>query len=208
MATIRPRDFLLIAGPATQPGPFLQHLDRHPQVVAPSPMSIGMALHQAARSAMRGTPREDFPATVAVGRQTGATALASLFRDARNSRTGAQVAILHDPSGPLFPFLDPPDVSLLVLTRSPESMAAAIGAVGVDRVISAAREALASAAARVSAFGIPPERIFAVDQDRFDLDPSACLGEVCLHLDVAADRMAVASMLDPARIDARTKGGA
>lgn len=171
-------------------------------------MSIGMALHQAARSAMRGSAREDFPATVAVGRQTGTAALAKLFRDARGNWDGAQVVVLHDPSGPLFPFLQPPEVSLLVLTRSPESMAAAMGASGVERVISAAREGLAAAAARVSAFGIPPERIVAVDQDRFDRDPAACLSEVCVHLDVAAGGETVASMLGIARIDARTGGGA
>jgi|GEM_PF-884836 len=204
----RPRDFLLIAGPATQPGALLRCLDLHPQIVAPPPMSIGMALHRAARTAMRGSSREDFPATVAVGRQTGTTVLAGLFQDARKSCAGVHVAILHDPSGPLFPFLEPPEISLVILSRSPESMAAAIGASGVELVVSAAREALAVARSRVSAFGIPLERTVAVDQDHFDFDPAACLGDVCRALDVAADGVTVASMLEFARIDARTKGGA
>ncbi len=204
----RPRDFLLIAGPATQPRPVLRSLDLHPEIVAPPPLSIGMALHQAARVAMRGAPREDFPATVAVGRQTGAAALAGLFREARRSSAGAGVAILHDPSGPLFPFLEPPEISILVLTRSPESMAEAIGASGVERVVSAAREALAVALSRVEAFGVPPQRVVAVDQDRFDRDPAGCLGDLCRGLDVAADAGTVAAMLDLARIDVRTKGGA
>ena len=186
----------------------LRCLNLHPEIVSPPPLSIGMALHHAARSAMRQGSRNDIPTTVAVGRRTGAMALAALFQDARRGRPGSRVAILHDPTGPLFPFLDPPEISLLVLTRSAAAMAAAIGAAGVERVVTAASDALTAAQSRVSSFGLPPERTITIDQDSFDGDPAPCLAELCDRLYVAGDAGTIASMLDLARIDACTKGGA
>lgn len=208
MGTAGSRNFLLVGGPASRPTVLLRRLSLHPEIAAPPPMSIGMALHQAARAAMRGGRTSDFPTTVSIGRHNGGLALAQLFRSARQGSASAEVVILHDPAGPLFPFLDPPAVSLLVLVRNAEAAAAAIGAVGVERVVAAARDALTAFRARVAAFGIPPERMVTVEEDRLDADPAAGLAEVCRMLGVAADAATIAAMLDAARVDARSGGGA
>jgi len=208
LCTASPRDFLLVAGPASRPAALLRNLSHHPEIVAPPPMSIGMALHQAARVAMRSEPAGDFPATVAVGRQNGGIALAQLFQSVRADAGDAAVVILHDPSGPLFPFLEPPAVSLLVLVRNAEAAAAAIGAVGIERVVAAARDALTAFQARVASFGIPVERLVSIEEDRLDADPEAGLAEVCRILGVAADPATIAAMLDPERVDVRARGDA
>lgn len=205
-------NFLMLAGPATQPAPFLRVLHQHPGIVAVSKAGVANHLFAAARVSIRayrsagGEP--SVQDVVSHGRTEGRLALGRLFRSVRGSAAGADVVILHDPSGPLFPFLEPPDVSLLVLVRNAEAAAAAIGAVGVERVVAAARDALVTFKCRVASFGVPLERIVTVEEDRLEADPEASLAEVCRMLGVAADPATVAAMLAPDRVDARSEGGA
>ncbi|EDP65042.1 hypothetical protein BAL199_21839 [alpha proteobacterium BAL199] len=141
-----------------------------------------------------------------MGRAEGAAELGRLFASVR-AASGARVVILHDPSGPLFPFQDPPPVSLLVLVRNAEAAAAAIGAIGIERVIAAARDALTAFQARVGGFGVPLERIITVEEDRLEADPAAGLAEICQTLGVASDAASVSAMREPPRVDVRFERG-
>lgn len=205
-------DFLLLAGPATRPARFLSILGRHPEIAAVSRTGIGGLLYGAARASIRAYRRSDVEPSgqdvVKHGRLEGQRALAELFAATRAAAGSVDVAVLHDPAGPVFPFLDLPGVSLLVLVRNAEAAAAAIGAVGVERVVAAARDALTAFRARVTSFGIPPERLVTVEEDRLEADPAAGLVEVCRMLGVAADAATIAALLDPGRVDARSGGGA
>lgn len=186
-------------------------LGRHPDVSAISTQNLSQQLFFAARDRIRErrTHQSDAGSSdlVAVGRAEGDAALLDAYAKVR-AASGARAVVLHDPSGPMFPFLEPPAVSLLVLVRNAEAAAAAIGAIGVERVVAAARDALVAFNARVAGFGIPADRIITVEEDRLEADPDAGLGELCRILGVDADPAIRAAMLAPAAVDVRFEGGA
>ena len=204
------RNCLLLAGPATQPERLLVCLARHPEIAAVSDKHLSQRLYGAARTSVRqcrSAAADDRPTDlISHGRAEGGAELMRLFEQVR-SAAGAPVVVLHDPDGPMFPFLEPPPVSLLVLVRSAESAAAVIGACGIERVVSAAREALAAFKARVGGFGVPAERLLTIEEDRLDADPQAGMAEVCRMLGVASDPATVAGMLWPLPDDVRLMGG-
>ncbi len=194
------RNCLLLAGPATQPERLLVCLARHSEVTAVSDEHLSQRLYGAARTSVRqcrSATVDDRPVDlISHGRAEGGAELMRLFEQAR-SAAGAPVVILHDPDGPMFPFLEPPPVSLLVLVRSAESAAAVIGACGIERVVSAARDALAAFKTRVGGFGVPADRLLTIEEDRLDADPATGMAEVCRMLGVASDPATVAAMLSP-----------
>ena len=204
-------DHLLLAGLATQPDRLLARLRRHPEIATVAEADVGQRLYQAARTVIR--HRRSAAGTsepgdlVSRGRAEGGRALTRLFSDVR-AASGARAVILHDPSGPLFPFLEPPAVSLVVLSRSAESAAAAIGAAGVARVVDAARDAMAAFEGRVASFGVPAARTVTIDEDQLEDDPAAALAGFCRAIGVAADPETVSALLAPAPVDVRSKGGA
>lgn len=204
------RNCLLLAGPATQPERLLVCLARHPEVTTVSDKHLSQRLYGAARASVRecrsaatDDRRVDL---VSHGRAEGGAELMRLFGQVR-AAAGAPVVILHDPDGPMFPFLEPPPVSLLVLVRSAESAAAVIGACGIERVVSAAREALTAFRTRVGGFGVPADRLLTVEEDRLDADPATGMAEVCRMLGVASDPATVAAMLSPLPDGVRLMGG-
>lgn len=204
-------DFLLLAGPATQPQRLMRYLGRHPEVAAIRADGLSQRLYEAARADVRRYRSTAADAglldTVSHGRAGGGAAFMRLYAEAR-AAFGARAVVVHEPAGPAFPFQEPPPVSLLVLVRTAESAAAVIGARGVERVVAAARDGLAAFKARVDEFAMPPERVLTVEEDRLDGDPAGSLGEICRMLGVAADDRIVAGLMDHVRIDARTTGGA
>jgi len=192
------RNVLLVAGPVTDAQRLMAELGRHPDVAALPPVTLSNALHAVARRAVDaasdGQRRGDSLLTLA--REEGGVALAAYFASLRES-TGRPAVVLHDPSGPLFPFLNPPGVDLLVLTRDAESAAVVIGAGGVPRVIEAARMALDGFQRRVDGFGMDRERIHTVNEERLRRDPQAAWREICRMLDIDAGEQAVAAMARP-----------
>lgn len=205
----RPNNVLLMAGPATRPDHLLTLLGRHPDIAAAANVDVGQRLFRAARSTIRksrsGVDGFETRDLVGLGRAEGAAELSRLYEGVR-AESGAEVVVLHDPSGPLFPFPGPPDVSLLVLVRNAEAAAAAIGAIGIERVIAAARDALSAFQARVAGFGVSVDRLVTVEEDRLIADPEIGLAEICRTLGVAFDAATVSAMLAPARLDARFEG--
>jgi hypothetical protein len=203
-------DILLLAGPATRPDELLVCLGRHPEIAAVPAVDIGQRLFRAARARIRSSranPEGAKPLDlVSLGRTEGAAELSRLFAGVR-AESGARIVIFHDPSGPLFPFQDPPPISLLVLVRNAEAAAAAIGAIGIERVIAAARDALAAFQARVGGFGVPIDRIITIQEDRLEADPAAGLAEICQTLGVASDAATVSAMREPPRVDVRRERG-
>lgn len=204
-------DYLLLAGPATRPERLLTCLGHHPDIVALSDGRLTQRLYAAARDGVRRHRSSAVDAeamdVVSHGRAEGGAALRRLYAEAR-AATGSPIVILHDPAGPMFPFLQPPELSLLVLVRGAESAAAVIGAVGIERVVAAAQDALAAFQAKVAGFGIPHDRIVTIEEDRLDADPEAGLAEVCRTLGASSDAAAVAAMFAPAWLDVRSEGGA
>jgi len=204
------RNCLLLAGPATQPERLLVCLARHPEVAAVSDKHLSQRLYGAARTSVRqcrSSAADDRPADlISHGRAEGGAELMRLYEQVRTAAR-APVVVLHDPDGPMFPFLEPPPVSLLVLVRSAESAAAVIGACGIERVVSAARDALAAFKTRVGGFGVPADRLLTIEEDRLDADPEAGMAEVCRMLGVASDPATVAAMLSPLPDDVRLMGG-
>lgn len=204
-------DYLLLAGPATQPERLLAYLASHPDIAAVSDSQLGQRLYTAARSRVRRYRSSESGGelldAVSHGRSAGGAAFMRFYEEAR-AASGASVVVLHDPSGPLFPFPEPPPIALLVLVRTAESAAAVVGAHGIERVVAAARDALSAFTSRVSGFGVPVERILTVEEDRLESDPERGLGEVCRMLGVADDRRTVTAMLAPSPVDARSETGA
>jgi len=189
------KNYLLLAGPTTEPLAFLERLDRHPEISAPPPVSLGEALHGAARRAVQaaradGSERDD---VVRIGRLTGAQALESAFARVRAARR-SEAVVLHDPNGPRFPLTRAVDVSLLVLVRDAEAAAAALGAIQVERVVQAAREAVQTFRDRVSAFRFPRDRVLTVEEDRLVRHPDSVDREICRMLGVAGTSDAVSAM--------------
>lgn len=192
------RNILLIAGPVTDPHRFMSELGCHCDIAALPPVTLGNTLHAVARravSAASGGSRSG-DALLTLAREEGGAALASYFTTLRAS-TGKSAIILHDPSGPMFPFLNPPGIELLILTRNAESAAVSIGAGGIDRVIDAARKALESFERRVAGFGIGPDRIHTVDEEDLRRDPQALWPEICRTLGVDDSAEAVEAMIRP-----------
>lgn len=204
-------DYLLLAGPATQPQRLMTCLGRHRKVSAIYDVQLGQRLYGAARARVRHHRSKPGGArlldSVSHGRAEGGAAFMRMYEEARVA-FDTPVVILHDPAGPVFPFLQPPAVTLLVLVRTAESAAAVIGAYGVERVVAAARDALVAFKSRVAAFGIPVDRIVTVEEDRLDADPRIGLSDLCRVLGVASDPATVAGMIAPASVDARSKTGA
>lgn len=193
------RNILLIAGPVTDPHRFMSELGHHPEIAALPPVTLGNALHAVARRAVDAASggERSGDALLTLAREQGGAALADYFTKLRSS-TGRPAIILHDPSGPMFPFLNPPDIHLLVLTRDPESAAVAVGAGTISRVIDAARKALEAFERRITGFGISQDRIHTVDEERLRREPEAMWPEICRMLGVDDGEQAVAAVARPA----------
>lgn len=192
------RNILLIAGPVTEPNRFLSELGCHPDIAALPPVTLGNTLHAVARravSAASGGNRSG-DALLTLAREEGGAALASYFATLRAS-TGKSAIILHDPSGPMFPFLNPPGIDLLVLTRNAESAAVAVGAGAIARVVDAARKALESFDRRVAGFGVGPDRLHTVDEEALRRNPTALWPEICRKVGVDDSAEAVDAMVRP-----------
>jgi hypothetical protein len=190
------RNVLLVAGPVTDPHRFMAELGTHPDIAAVPPVTLGNALHAVARRAVDAATdgRRSGEALLTHAREEGGAALASYFARLR-SATGRSVIVLHDPSGPMFPFLNPPGVDLLVLTRDAAAAAQAVGGGGISRVVEAARRALDAFERRVAGFGLSDDRIMTVDEDRLRREPETGWPEICRMLGVDAGADAVASMV-------------
>ena len=86
----------------------------------------------------------------------------------------------------MFPFSEPPDITLLLLVRDAQSAAAALGAVGVSKVEDVLREAINRFRDRVNAFdpagtmGYDRDGWFIADPSGFDADLCRMLGSVRL----------------------------
>ena len=193
------RNMLLIAGPVTDPHRFMSELGGHPDIAALPPVTLGNSLHAVARKAVSAASSGacSGDALLTLAREEGGSALASYFARVR-AATGKQAIVLHDPSGPLFPFLDPPGVDLLVLTRQAESAAVAIGAGAIDRVVEAARRALDSFDRRIAGFGVGADRIHTVDEEDLRQDPQGLWPEICRRIGVDDSVEAVQGMIRPA----------
>lgn len=202
------RNFLLLAGPVTDPRRFMAELDRHPDVAALPPVSLGNALHAVARRTVDaadvggergghggGAAEPDSAAAglVARAREQGGAALAAYFASLRAS-IAASAVVLHDPGGPMFPLLNPPGLHLLVLSRDADSVAATVGAGGISRVVDAATEALSAFERRVASFGLGGERIHRIDEAWLRRDPAAAWPAILTRLDVDADEPAVSAV--------------
>lgn len=192
------RNMLLVAGPVTDPKRFMLELGRHPDVAALPPVTLSNALHAVARRAVYAAANSDRSGTalMTLAREEGGAALASYFTSLREA-TGKPVVVLHDPSGPLFPFMNPPGIDLLVLTRDPESAAVTAGAGGIPRVIEAARTALEGFERRLEAFGMSPDRVHRIDEERLRRDPRPVWSQLCATLGVDAGEQAVAALARP-----------
>lgn len=192
------RNILLIAGPVTDPRRFMAELGCHPDIAALPPVTLGNTLHAVARRAVSAASTGDRSgdALLTLAREEGGAALASYFTTLRAS-TGKSAIVLHDPSGPMFPFLNPPDIDLLVLTRDAESAARTVGAGAITRVVEAARKALESFERRVTGFGVGAERIHTVDEDELRRDPRALWPEICRRIGVDDGVAAVDAMARP-----------
>ena len=192
------RNILLIAGPVTDPNRFMSELGRHPDIAALPPVTLGNTLHAVARRAVSAASggRWSGDALLTLAREEGGQALASYFATLRAS-TGKPAIILHDPSGPMFPFLNPPGIELLVLTRNAESAAVSVGAGGIARVIDAAGKALESFDRRVAGFGVDPECIHTVDEEDLRRHPQSVWSEICRRLDVDDSVATVDAMTRP-----------
>ncbi len=193
------RNILLIAGPVTDPNRFMAELGCHPDIAALPPVTLGNTLHAVARravSAAAGGARSG-DALLTLAREEGSAALTSYFTTLRSS-TGKSAIVLHDPSGPMFPFLNPPDIDLLVLTRTAESAAQAVGAGTIARVVEAAHKALESFDRRVAGFGVGAERVHTVDEDALRRDPHALWPQICRSIGVDAGPDAIEAMARPA----------
>ncbi|MDF1790873.1 MAG: hypothetical protein P1U88_03140 [Thalassobaculaceae bacterium] len=202
------RNFLLIAGPVTDPNRFMTELGRHPDIAALPPVTLGNALHAVARRAVdaaSGGPRTG-DALLALAREQGGAALASYFSSLRTS-TGRPAVVLYDPSGPMFPLLNPPGIDLLLLTRDPEAVARAVGAGAMPQVIDAARKALDAFERRVAGFGVDPERIHTVDEGGLREAPAAVWPEICRMLDVDDEEQTIAGMIRPMAAPWSLRGG-
>ena len=202
------RNVLLIAGPVTDPHRFLSELGCHPDVAALPPVTLSNALHAVARRSMHTVSQTYGTADCQVtrAREEGGAALSSYFTALRRS-TGRRAIVLHDPSGPMFPFLNPPDLDLLILTRNPESAAVEVGAGAISRVVDAASKALEAFEARVSGFGIGAERIHAVDEEDLRRDPRAWWPRICRMIGVDDDSQAIDAMVRPSVAAWSLRGG-
>lgn len=189
------RNFLLLPGPVTDPHRFLAELGSHPEVAALPPVALGNALHAVARRAVDAADDggRDGGTLLTRAREEGGAALADHFAKLRVT-TGRPVVVLYDPSGPLFPFLNPPDLDLLVLRRDPESAALAVGGGGISRVVDAAREALDAFDRRVAGFGLREDRVVTIDEARLRDLPETVWEEICRTMGIDAAPSAVASM--------------
>lgn len=192
------RNILLIAGPVTDPHRFMSELGCHPDIAALPPVTLGNTLHAVARRAVSAASGGDRSgdALLTLAREEGGAALASYFTTLRAS-TGKPAIVLHDPSGPMFPFLNPPDIDLLVLTRTAESAAVAVGAGAIARVIDAAHKALESFERRVAGFGVSADRIHMVDEEALRRDPRGLWPEICRQIGVDDGIDAVDAMVRP-----------
>lgn len=189
------RNILLIPGPVTDPHRFLAELGGHPEIAALPPVTLGNALHAVARktvdAATDGGRTGD--ALLTRAREEGGAALAGYFARLR-AATGRPVIVLYDPSGPMFPFLNPPDLDLLVLRRDAESAALTVGGGGMARVVEAARDALDAFERRVAGFGLPEDRTMTVDEERLRRVPETVWREICRTIGIDAGASVVASL--------------
>lgn len=180
------RNVLFMAGPMTEPLGLLAALDRHADIYARNPVSL--------KKMMLGAKSGPDPALRRVGKKpTGSPSSAlhrpdphylhAWFADIRKRHRESAI-ILCDINGPLMPFLAPPDIDIMILTRSPQEAADAVGAPAMERATEAARRATAVFRSRVSALGVPPEGIFEIDQDEYEADHKTELTRVCRWLNV------------------------
>lgn len=193
----------------TDPRGLVARLDRHPMISAPPGVALGNVLHGAARHALAedGRGRHAGEDLLTLAQSQGGAALASCFSAIRRT-TGAPVVVLFDAEGPLFPFLDPPDVEVLALTRTPEAVAVALGAGGIQRVIDAARQAVEAFDRRIDGMGVPASRIQTVDEDHLKDRPHVAWPALCRRLGVADDASALGDMIAPVADPWSTRGTA
>lgn len=131
--------------------------------------------------------------TTDIARRTCCTAIDHVFAQLRQSASGRTV-VVWDPEGLTYPFIDPPDIHLLLLVRDPVSAARQLaGGAYLEEISAEIRKHMLEAAARPRTWGLAEERVLSIDQD--DLDGTDALQRLLEFLDVDNDEHTVERLL-------------
>jgi len=202
------RNAVIVATAGTEPTALLALLGQHPEIVAPPALGLSTLLHGTSRDivrALRSGPAgaqptsADYRNSIELARRTCGSAIDLVFSQLRESAPVSTV-VVWDPHGLAYPFIDPPDIHVVLLTREPASAARRLaGGVHLEEITASVEQQVACAIARPRAWGLSEERILRIDEDNL-VKQDARGGTGALHqllrfLNVASDAAAVRDLL-------------
>jgi hypothetical protein len=202
------RNAVIVATAGTDPTALLALLGQHPEIVAPPALGLSTLLHGTSRDIVR-TLRvgrcgaqpapADYRNSIEFARRTCGSAIDLVFSRLRES-TPASTVVVWDPDGLAYPFIEPPDIHVVLLTREPESAARCLaGGVRLAEITASIEEQVACAVARPRAWGLPEEHVLRVDEDNLVKQGAqggtAGLQRLLRFLNVTSDAAAVRYLL-------------
>lgn len=199
------RNAVIVATAGTDPIALVALLGRHPEIFAPAALRLSALLHGTSRGIVRALkpgpkaePPVPFPVahldTIDLARKTCCSTVDLVFAQLRGTAPASTV-IVWDPDGLSYPFIDPPDIHIVLLTRDPASAARRLtGGIRFDELSSVVGNQIAEAIARPRIWGLADERVRQIDED--SLNDTATLRQLLEFLDVASDPAAMRHLLD------------
>ncbi len=209
------RNAVIIATPGTDPVELLALLGQHPEIAALPPVRLSAMLHGTSHGIVRALkpgpaegPAVPIPLahldTMDLARQTSRAAVDLVFEQLRRTAS-ADTVVVWDPQGLKYPFSDPPDIHLILLTRSPLSAAQRLaGGIHLEDISAVVEKLVHEATARPRAWGLAEERVLSVDEEA--LMGSDVLERLLEFLDVTSDPSAIQNLLAQHRIRSVAQG--
>lgn len=198
------RNAVIVSTPGTDPIELLSLLGQHPKIAALPPVRLSAMLHGTSRGIVRALkagpaegPGMPIPVacldTIDLARQTSRVAIDLVFEQLRRTAPSDTV-VVWDPQGLKYPFTDPPDIYIVLLTRDPVSAAQRLaGGIHLDDVAAVVETLVLEATARPRTWGLADDRVLSINED--DLMGSDGLVRLLEFLDVASDPITVRSLL-------------
>lgn len=203
------RNAVIVATAGTDPIALASLLGQHPEIIAPAALRLSVLLHGTSRGIVRalkfgptGELPRPFPVarldTIDLARKTCCSTVDLVFAQLRGTALASTV-VVWDPDGLSYPFIDPPDIHIVLLTRDPAAAARRLtGGVCFDEVSRVVKNQIAEAIARPGTWGLADERVHLLDED--SLSDAAALRRLLEFLNVASDAAAIRRLLDDRRV--------
>ena len=202
------RNAVIVATAGTEPTALLALLGQHPEIVAPPALGLSTLLHGTSRDIVRTLragrsgaqpTRADYRNSIELARRACGSTIDLVFSRLRESAPASTV-VVWDPDGLAYPFIEPPDLHVVLPTREPASAAQRLaGGVHLAEITASIEEQIACAVARPRAWGLPEEHVLRIEEDSLAKQDTrggtGGLQQLLRFLNVASDAAAIRYLL-------------